>query len=138
MSDSLRDRIQRFILENYLFTSDTGALGLDDSLLGRGIVDSTGMLEIIMFIEEQLGVIVRDEEMVPENLESIAQITAFVARKRGAPRARLRFLGVRDFGGPPGRPAGLPLHRSATRPWPSDRHAAGALRPACPALPRSP
>ena len=51
MSDSLRDRIQRFILENYLFTSDTGALGLDDSLLGRGIVDSTGMLEIIMFIE---------------------------------------------------------------------------------------
>ena len=59
MSDSLRERIQKFILENYLFTSDTGALGLDDSLLGRGIVDSTGMLEIIMFIEEQLGVTVQ-------------------------------------------------------------------------------
>ena len=82
MSDSLRDRIQKFILENYLFTSDTGALALDDSLLGRGIVDSTGMLEIIMFIEEQLGVIVKDEEMVPENLDSVSRIAAFVESKR--------------------------------------------------------
>jgi len=82
MSDVLRDRIQKFILENYLFTSDTGALGLDDSLLGRGIVDSTGMLEIIMFIEEQLGVIVKDEEMVPENLDSVSRIAAFVESKR--------------------------------------------------------
>ncbi len=82
MSDSLRDRIQKFILENYLFTSDTGALALDDSLLGRGIVDSTGMLEIIMFIEEQLGVIVKDEEMIPENLDSVSRIAAFVESKR--------------------------------------------------------
>ena len=84
MSDVLRDRIQKFILENYLFTSDTGALALDDSLLGRGIVDSTGMLEIIMFIEEQLGVAVKDEEMVPENLDSVNRIAAFVESKRKA------------------------------------------------------
>ena len=82
MSDSLRDRIQKFILENYLFTDDTSALGLEDSLLGRGIVDSTGMLEIIMFIEEQLGVTVKDEEMVPENLDSVSRIAAFVESKR--------------------------------------------------------
>ena len=82
MSDSLRDRIQMFILENYLFTSDGSALGSDDSLLGRGIVDSTGMLEIIMFIEEQLGVTVKDEEMVPENLDSVSRIAAFVESKR--------------------------------------------------------
>ena len=82
MADSLRDRIQKFILENYLFTSDKSALGLDDSLLGRGIVDSTGMLEIIMFIEEQLGVTVKDEEMVPENLDSVSRIAAFVESKR--------------------------------------------------------
>ena len=84
MSDNLRDRIQKFILENYLFASDTSALGLDDSLLGRGIVDSTGMLEIIMFIEEQLGVTVKDEEMVPENLDSVNRIAAFVESKRKA------------------------------------------------------
>ena len=82
MSDSLRDRIQNFILENYLFTSDRSALGLDDSLLGRGIVDSTGMLEIIMFIEEQLGVTVKDEDMVPENLDSVSRIAAFVESRR--------------------------------------------------------
>ena len=82
MSDSLRDRIQKFILENYLFTNDTSALGLDDSLLGRGIVDSTGMLEIIMFIEEQLGVTVKDEDMIPENLDSVSRIAAFVESRR--------------------------------------------------------
>ena len=84
MSDNLRDRIQKFILENYLFTSDPSALGLDDSLLGRGIVDSTGMLEIIMFIEEQLGATVQDEEMVPENLDSVSRIATFVESKRKA------------------------------------------------------
>ncbi len=84
MSESLLQRIQKFILENYLFTDDASALGVDDSLLGRGIVDSTGMLEIIMFIEEQLGVTVMDEEMVPENLDSVSRIAAFVESKRKA------------------------------------------------------
>jgi acyl carrier protein len=84
MTDALREQIRDFILENYLFTSDTSALGLDDSLLGRGIVDSTGMLEIIFFIEEQLGVKVKDEEMIPENLDGVNKIANFVASKRQA------------------------------------------------------
>ena len=82
MSDDLRQRIQKFILENYLFSTDPAALGYDDSLLGRGIVDSTGMLEIIMFIEEQLGVTVKDEEMIPDNLDSVNRIAAFVESRR--------------------------------------------------------
>jgi acyl carrier protein len=84
MTDSLHDTIRRFILENYLFTDDVTQLSLDDSLLGRGIVDSTGMLEIILFIEEQLGVKVADTEMVPENLDSVNRIAAFVTSKRKA------------------------------------------------------
>jgi acyl carrier protein len=84
MSDDLRSRIQKFLLENYLFTSDASALKLDDSLLGRGIVDSTGMLEIIMFIEEQLGVTVADADMIPENLDSVNRIASFVESKRGS------------------------------------------------------
>jgi len=84
MPDALNDKIRAFILENYLFTSDSAALGLDDSLLGRGIVDSTGMLEIIFFIEEQLGVKVKDEEMIPDNLDSVNRIARFVASKRQA------------------------------------------------------
>lgn len=84
MADALRDQIRAFILENYLFTDDTSALDLDASLLERGIVDSTGMLEIIFFIEEQLGVKVKDEEMIPENLDGVNRIAAFVEAKRQA------------------------------------------------------
>jgi acyl carrier protein len=79
----MHDRIRNFILENYLFTSDVSQLGLDDSLLGRGIVDSTGMLEIILFLEEQCGVKVEDSEMIPENLDSVNRIATYVASKRG-------------------------------------------------------
>jgi acyl carrier protein len=84
MSDSLRTSIRDFILENYLFTTDANAIALDDSLLGRGIVDSTGMLEIIFFIEEKLGVKVKDEEMIPENLDSVNKIALFVEARRQA------------------------------------------------------
>jgi len=84
MADSLQDQIRDFILENYLFTNDPSALAADDSLLGRGIVDSTGMLEIIFFIEGQLGVKVRDEEMIPDNLDSVNRIANFVQSKRQA------------------------------------------------------
>jgi acyl carrier protein len=82
MSSELQSQVRRFILENYLFTDDESALGLDESLLDRGIVDSTGMLEIIMFIEDELGVTVEDEEMIPENLDSVNRIAAFVAKKK--------------------------------------------------------
>jgi acyl carrier protein len=70
-------------VENYLFTSDPSALGADDSLGGRGIVDSTGMLEIIAFLESEFGIRISDSETTPENLESIARIAAFVGRKQG-------------------------------------------------------
>ena len=84
MTDSLRSSIRDFLLENYLFTTDTSAIGVDDSLLGRGIVDSTGMLEVIFFIEEKLGVKVKDEEMIPDNLDSINKIARFVEARRKA------------------------------------------------------
>ena len=82
MTDALRSSIRDFLLENYLFTTDTSAIGVDDSLLGRGIVDSTGMLEVIFFIEEKLGVAMRDSEMTPDNLDSVNKIAKFVEGKR--------------------------------------------------------
>ena len=78
MNEALRLSIRSFLLENYLFTTNTAAIDWDDSLLGRGIVDSTGMLEVILFMEEQLGVKIKDEEMLPENLDSINKIARFV------------------------------------------------------------
>jgi acyl carrier protein len=83
MTNAMQDKIRTFILENFLFTNDASQVGLDDSLLGRGIVDSTGMLEIILFIEEQCGVKVDDADMVPENLDSVNRIAAYVASRSG-------------------------------------------------------
>ncbi len=81
MSDELRRTIQSFILENYLFSDDPAELGPDESLLKQGIVDSTGILELIAFLEDRLGVMVEDHEMVPENLESLNKIVRFVQSK---------------------------------------------------------
>jgi acyl carrier protein len=83
MTETTLAVIHRFVLENYLFTDDANQLGVDDSLLARGIVDSTGMLEIILFIEEQFGIKVADSEMVPENLDSVNRIAAFITGKKG-------------------------------------------------------
>jgi acyl carrier protein len=81
MSD-VRDRVRAFILRNFYVTEPDG-LGDDTSFLERGIVDSTGVLEVVGFLEGELGVPVADEELVPQNLDSVAAISAFVARKRG-------------------------------------------------------
>jgi len=70
-----------FILENFLFTNDGAALANDESLLKKGIVDSTGMLEIIAYLEEQFHIKVDDAEMIPENLDSVTRIVQFVSRK---------------------------------------------------------
>ncbi|GMU68330.1 MAG: hypothetical protein AMXMBFR37_06630 [Steroidobacteraceae bacterium] len=75
------ERTRQYILENFLFSNDPSQLGYDDSFLERGLIDSTGMLEVIMFLEETFGVKVDDEEMVPANLDSVSKIAALVRRK---------------------------------------------------------
>lgn len=81
---SVENRIREYILENYLFTDDQSMLGSDDSFLEKNILDSTGMLEVIYFLEDEFGIKVKDEEMVPENLDSVNRIVAFLARKSAA------------------------------------------------------
>ena len=78
---SNRQKIRDYILRNYLFSDDQSALEDDVSLMETGLIDSTGVLEIIMFLEDEFGVGVQDEEMVPENLDSVSRIVAFVERK---------------------------------------------------------
>ncbi len=75
-----RDTIRRFVMTNFY----VGERGLSDdaSLLDQGIVDSTGVLELVTFLEDTFGVTIRDEEMLPENLDSISRIVAFVDRRR--------------------------------------------------------
>ena len=63
--------IRRYILENLLFTNDETQLRNDASFLEEGIVDSTGVLELVMFVEETFNIVVEDEEIVPENFDSV-------------------------------------------------------------------
>ena len=81
---SLQSEIKQFILQNFLFTSDESALGNSDSLMQKGVVDSTGILELIMHLEESYAIKVQDEEMLPSNLDSVDAIAAFVTSKRGS------------------------------------------------------
>jgi acyl carrier protein len=78
---SAEAQIRNYILENYLFTDDQSALDSGDSFLDKGILDSTGILEVIYFLEDEFSIKVEDSEMVPENLDSVNNIVAFIGRK---------------------------------------------------------
>lgn len=73
--------IKPFILKNFLFTEDGSALADDASLIRGGIIDSTGVLELIEHLEQTCGIRVEPEEMVPANFDSIQTISTFLERK---------------------------------------------------------
>ena len=78
-----KEKIQAFVVENFLFGSEDG-LKNETSFLDEGIIDSTGILELVTFLEEEFSITVEDEELVPENLDSINNVTAFLERKIAA------------------------------------------------------
>jgi len=80
---SIKQDIKTYILENYLFTDDDSQLSSSDSFLDKGILDSTGILEVIYFIEDEYGIKVEDDEMIPENLDSVESLVVFVKHKQG-------------------------------------------------------
>ncbi len=75
-----KDKVRSFIVENFLFGNDGGLLD-DSSFLEEGIIDSTGILELVSFLEEEFGIAVKDEELIPENLDSIANVAGYLERK---------------------------------------------------------
>ncbi len=80
--DTIRVMIRDYIVENILFGN--GQMLEDDmSFQDGGVLDSTGMLEIITFVEERFGIEIDDSEVVPENLGTLQQISRFVGRKMG-------------------------------------------------------
>jgi acyl carrier protein len=78
---TIQERVRQFVLE-YFYVSDLEDLTDDVSLIDSGYVDSTGMMEIILFLEGEYAIHVEDQETIPENLESISRIAAFIARKQ--------------------------------------------------------
>jgi len=80
------EAVREFVVENFLF-GDGVNLKDDTSFLESGIIDSTGILELITFLEETYGIQIEDEELVPENMDSLQNVARFVARKVGVSRA---------------------------------------------------
>ncbi len=78
---TIQERVRGFVLE-YFYVSDPAEFTDEVSLIDSGLVDSTGMLEVILFLEGEYGFHVEDQEITPENLETISRIAAYVDRKR--------------------------------------------------------
>ncbi len=81
MGRSVQERVEEFIFGSLLLGDRTRVPAADDSLIESGVIDSTGVLELIEFLEEEFAIRVEDAETVPENLDSIERIVAFVDRK---------------------------------------------------------
>jgi acyl carrier protein len=79
----IEEEIRQFVLDNFLFGQTDGQLSNDDSFLEKGILDSTGVLELVSFLEKKYQIKIQDEELVPENLDSINKVVQFIT-KRGS------------------------------------------------------
>jgi len=79
--DPVREIITAFIKENFIRGRSSAEIPPDRSLIDSRIIDSTGILELVLFIEEKYSITIEDEELVPENLDTIDNITAFLYKK---------------------------------------------------------
>jgi acyl carrier protein len=80
-ANEIRKQIHEYVVENFLFGEGEALSSDDQSFLDSGLIDSTGILELIHFVEDTFDIEVEDEEMIPENLDSIGRVTAFVKSK---------------------------------------------------------
>ncbi|MHB1515663.1 MAG: acyl carrier protein [Acidiferrobacteraceae bacterium] len=83
MISGVKEKVLAYITDNFLMGLRTGEIREDSSLLDLGIIDSTGVIELIAFLEEAFGIHVDDEEITPENLDSLRRIERYVKVKAG-------------------------------------------------------
>ncbi|CDZ62264.1 acyl carrier protein [Neorhizobium galegae] len=83
MAGAFENSVREFIAENFLFRADA-EVSNNQSLLESGVIDSTGVLELIAFLEQTYGITVADEEIIPENLDSIDNMTSYLSTKLAA------------------------------------------------------
>jgi acyl carrier protein len=77
-----KQEIKNFIIENFLYGQAENAPGDDTSFLENGIIDSTGVLELVSFIQEKFEIHVFDDELIPDNIDSLNKLEAFITQKR--------------------------------------------------------
>jgi len=81
--NDVKGQVRQYLTDNMLMADSAGAIGDDDSFLAHNLLDSTGVLELVDFLESRFEVLIEDREILPENLDSLARIAAFIDRKRG-------------------------------------------------------
>ena len=84
MTAQLKTEIRDFIVDNFLFGEGGDTLRDDQSLVEAGLIDSLGVAELVAFIESRYGIVAQDEELVPDNFDSIARVAAYIEHKRGS------------------------------------------------------
>jgi len=77
---SIEQELRTFIIDNFLF-GDKNGFANNDSFLEKGIIDSTGMLELVTFVQQRHGITIEDEELIPDNLDSVERLSTFIQRK---------------------------------------------------------
>jgi len=82
-TEQIQEQVRDFLINNFIF-DPSAQLGTEDSLMENGVVDSTGILEVIMWVEQNFGIHVEDSEVLPENFDSIGNITRYAQRKMSA------------------------------------------------------
>ncbi len=82
MNDNdIADKLSKYILKNFLFAEESEVLDINESFIQNDIIDSTGVIELVSFVEEEFGISVADDEIIRENFDSINKISSFVSNK---------------------------------------------------------
>jgi acyl carrier protein len=81
-SEDTKKKLRAFVLEAFLFGDDSEPFSDSDSFMSEGIMDSTGVLELVAFLETEFGIKVQDEEMIPKNLDSLDNLATYIAGKQ--------------------------------------------------------
>lgn len=84
MAEAIKDRVRNFIVENFLFGDTSYQLADDASLIENDIIDSTAVLELVAFIEDNFSITMSDADIVPANLDSLARISSFIETRAGS------------------------------------------------------
>jgi acyl carrier protein len=79
--DSIKNEIKKFLIENFLFGDDSIEIVEDESLMDQGLIDSTGILELITFIENTYNIKIDNNEIIPENLDTLDNMQKFLSIK---------------------------------------------------------
>lgn len=82
MDTSVGETLHRIIVDQFLYGDTSTPLGVDDSFLEKGLIDSTGVLLLVASLEEEFGIEVEDQEIVPDNFDSLAKLTRYIEQKQ--------------------------------------------------------